>query len=244
MTKLRYSIIALAVLPITALAQTPATTTPVAAALTPGVDVWLDTDYYESLVKAQAFFNAVPGSYVTIIRVTTRNTLEVLYPASPGAQAAYVRNDQARTMVEFRTDAGTGLGVIYGIASDKPFDYSKVAEGGHWSSDRLAHPKGESVQEVAGYFFNEIVGETERQFAMAQAAFINGSAVYKVGDPGFPTVSSVIDAAGLACNWSGKDTEGRVCGEPPLKKNMKDPKEPTGVITGTLATPPPPQFEI
>ena len=240
MLSARFSILTLAAAAIPTLAvqaQAPATTPSLAVAQSPGVDVWLDTDFYESLVKAQAFFNAVPGSYVTVIRVSTRNTLEVLYPANPASQIPYARNDQARTTLEFRTDAGTGLGVIYAIASDKPFDYTKVSDGGRWSSDRLSHPKGNSVQEVAGYFFNEIVADAERRFAMAQAAFINGSAVYKVGDPGFPTVSAVIDAAGLACNWSGKDTEGRVCGEPPQRKNMKDPKEPTGVITGTVATP-------
>lgn len=203
------------------------------------MDVWLDTDFFEALVKAQAFFNAVPGSYVTVIRVSNKNTLEVLYPAKPADQKPYARTDEARTMLAFRTDAGTGLGVIYAIASDKPFDYSAVADGRKWSSDRLAHPKGASVQEIAGYFFNDIVGRTPRRFSLAQAAYINGAAFYKVGDPGFPTVSAVIDAAGLACNWSGADAEGRVCGQPVDRKNMKDPKQPTGVITGTVATPPP-----
>ena len=207
----------------------------------PGVDVWLDTDFFEALVKAQAFFNAVPGSYVTVIRVSNKNTLEVLYPATPADQKPYARTDEARTMLAFRTDAGTGLGVIYAIASDKPFDYSPVSDGKRWSSDRLTHPKGESVPEIAGYFFNDIVGSTVRRYSLAQAAYINGAAFYKVGDPGFPTVSAVIDAAGISCNWSGADSEGRVCGQPTDKRNA--PKQPTGVITGTVATPPP-QTEI
>ena len=208
----------------------------------PGVDVWLDTDFYEAMVKGQAFFNAVPGSYVTVVRVSNRNTLEVLYPSSPADQRPYTRNDEARTTLSFRTDAGTGLGVIYAISSDNPFDYSTVSDGRKWKSQRLMHPKGESVQEVAGYFFNEITASTPRRFAMAQAAYINGAAVYKVGDPGFPTVSSVIDAAGLACNWAGRDSEGHVCGDTTAKRPIKDLGKPTGAIYGTVATPPPPRL--
>lgn len=204
----------------------------------PGVDVWLDTDFFESVSKAQAFFNAVPGSYVTVVRVSNRHTLQVLYPASPADQKPYVRNAEARTVLPFRTDPGTGLGVIYAIASDKPFDYGTVSDGSSWRSERLGRPKGESVQEIAGYFFNEIVAGGERRFAMAQAAYINGAALYRVGDPGFPSVSAVIDAAGLACNWAGADSTGRVCGV--LGKNVYDPSPAKGIITGTLANPPPP----
>lgn len=207
----------------------------------PGVDVWLDTDFYESQVKAEAFFNAIPGSYVTVVRVSNRNALEVLYPTSPSDQLPYERNPEARTRLAFRTDPGTGLGVIFAIASDKPFDYSTVSDGRKWNASRLAHPKGESVQEVAGYFFNEIAGETRRRFSLAQAAYINGAAVFKVGDPGFPTVSSVLDATNIACNWAGRDTQGRVCGDTTAKRPMKDLGKPTGIITGTMANPPPPQ---
>lgn len=202
----------------------------------PGVDVWLDTDFFESLSKAQAFFNAVPGSYVTVVRVSNRNTLEVLYPRSPADQRPYVRTVEARTALPFRTDAGTGLGVIYAIASDKPFDYSTVADGSKWRSERLARPKGESVQEIAGYFFNEIIAGAERRFAMAQAAYINGAATYRVGDPGFPSVSAVIDAAGLTCAWNPAGTLERSC----ANARTDSTKQPKGVITGTLANPPPP----
>lgn len=206
----------------------------------PGVDVWLDTDFYEAMVKAQAFFNAVPGSYVTVVRVSNRNTLEVLYPLSPADQHPYVRNDEARTTLSFRTDAGTGLGMIYAISSDNPFDYSTVSDGRKWKSERLRHPKGVSGPEIAGYFFNDITGSALRRFSLAQAAYINGAAVYKVGAPGFPTVSAVIDAAGLTCNWAGRDTDGRVCGDTTAKRPIKDLGKPTGVIYGTMATPPPP----
>jgi hypothetical protein len=194
-----------------------------------GVDVWLDTDYFESASKAQAFFDAVPGTYVVIVRVTTVKTLEVLYPASPAVQAAYVRSAENRTKLSFRTDAVTGLGLLYAISADKPFDFAKVADGNKWISSRLSKPAGLTPAEIAGYFFNDILTAHDARFAMAQAAYINGAATYRVGDPGFPTVASVIDAAGLACYWSGRDTQGRVCGDtiaaparlapPPTKKD-------------------------
>lgn len=194
-----------------------------------GVDVWLDTDYFESASKAQAFFDAIPGSYVVVVRVTTTKTLEVLYPASPSAQTPYARNEENRTKLSFRTDPVVGLGLLYAISADKPFDFAKVADGNRWISARLAKPTGLTPAEIAGYFFNDILTAPGAHFAMAQAAYINGTATYRVGDPGFPTVASVIDAAGLACYWSGRDTQGRVCGDtlaaparlapPPTKKD-------------------------
>jgi hypothetical protein len=236
--------LAIAAMPVVAVRAQDSTAPMIAVAgdHAPGVDLWLDTDFFESLVKAQAFFNAVPGSYVTVIRVSTKSTIEVLYPSTPGDQKPYTRNDEARTLLNFRTDAGTGLGVLYAIASDKPFDYSRVSDGKHWNGDRLSHPNGKTVPEIAGYFFNDIVGPVNRRFSMAQAAYINGAAIYRVGDPGFPSVSAVIDAAGLACNWAGADSTGRVCGVP--GKNIYDPKPPKGVITGTMANPPPPTPQI
>jgi hypothetical protein len=194
-----------------------------------GVDVWLDTDFFEAASKAQAFFDAIPGTYVVIVRVTTAKTLEVLYPASPLSQTPYARTAENRTRLNFRTDPIVGLGLLYAISADKPFDFSKVADGNHWIASRLARPTGLTPAEIAGYFFNEILTAPGAHFAMAQAAYINGTATYRVGDPGFPTVASVIDAAGLACYWSGRDTQGRVCGDtlaaparlapPPTKKD-------------------------
>jgi hypothetical protein len=198
-----------------------------------GVDVWLDTDFFESASKAQAFFDAIPGTYVVVVRVTTVKTLEVLYPAAPTIQTPYVRNEENRTKLNFRTDPVVGLGLLYAISADKPFDFSNVADGNHWISARLTKPTGLTPAEIAGYFFNDILTAPGAHFAMAQAAYINGTATYRVGDPGFPTVASVIDAAGLACYWSGRDTQGRVCGDtlaapvrlapPPTKKDTAKP---------------------
>ena len=182
-----------------------------AADRTPGVDVWLENDFLDPFTDAKAYFNAAPGSYVTVVRVTPRNTLEVLYPANPGNQHPYVRSAEARTAIPFHTDGKEGLGLVYAISSDTPFDYSRVSSSAGWNGDRLSNPIGATIPEIAGYFFNEILPAARLRYTMAQAPYVNGGATFRLGDPGFPTVSSIIDAAGLACAWSGTDTQGRIC---------------------------------
>ncbi len=182
-----------------------------AADRAPGVDVWLDNDFLDPFTEANAYFNAVPGSYATVIRVTPRNTIEVLYPRIPSGQKPYVMTADARTKISFRTDGKEGLGLVYAISSDTPFDYSRVSSSAGWNSDRLSNPIGTTMPEIAGHFFNEILPASPLRYTMAQAPYVNGTATFRLGDPGFPTVSSVIDAAGLACAWSGTDTQGRIC---------------------------------
>jgi hypothetical protein len=175
-------------------ATSPAT---VAGAVTPAVDVWMDTDFYENRRAAEAFFNAAAGSYVVVVRVATNHTLEVLYPSSPASQAPYKPSAEARTRVAFTTDGAFGLGLIYAISSDRPFDFSKVSDGTNWNADRLKNPRGVEGDGLAGAFFED-VAVPGALVSVAQTAFVNGAVTYLVGAHGYATDMSSTNAAGVS----------------------------------------------
>src|SRR4051812_46142048 len=87
----------------------------------PGIDVWFDQSGYQTFDKATVYFNAEPGAYVVVIRVTPRGALEVLYPSAPSTQTPYVTNSEARTALRFRNDGIEGIGEISAMTSATPF---------------------------------------------------------------------------------------------------------------------------
>jgi hypothetical protein len=91
--------------------------------------------------RAHVSFRADRDAYVTVVRIDTDGRLSILYPASPYHQRR-VRGGatyQASGPRSFRVDDRVGLGYVFAIASDQPFDYSSLAYGRHWSYGRVRH---------------------------------------------------------------------------------------------------------
>ena len=148
-----------------------------------GIDVWFDQSSYQTFDKATVYFNAEPGSYVVVVRVTPRGNLEVLYPRSPDAQTPYRPSSEARTALPFRNDGIEGIGEISAMASATPFDFSKVSDGKKWNGKRLSHPRQGLGGSLAGGFFEDISGVAGSRYGLA-------SATYGVGRPGVNSIAA------------------------------------------------------
>jgi hypothetical protein len=172
----------------------------------PGIDLWFDRSTYETFDKATVFFNAEPGSYVVVLRVTPRGALEVLYPSSPSAQAPYRSNSEARTALTFRNDAIEGIGEISAMASATPFDFSKVANGAKWNGRRLSHPKEGIEGSLSSGFFADVLGPAGTRYGIASAIYgvgVSGEAALNVAGTGFgaggPTAQDALRSLYASC---------------------------------------------
>jgi hypothetical protein len=157
----------------------------------------MDRDFYETRRSAEAFFNAAAGTYVVVVRVATNHTLDVLYPVSPASQAPFQPSPDARTRLTFTTEGAFGLGLIYAISSDKPFDFSKVSDGSSWNAERLKKPRGVEAGQLAGAFFEDIA-VPGAAVSVAQTAFVNGAVTYLVGAQGYATDLSSTNDFGVS----------------------------------------------
>lgn len=115
----------------------------------PEIQVWIDRYTYNSGERIRAFFQTEPGSYVTVLRVTSRGDIKVLYPHTPKVQRAYTSNQLVNDEIPFAADAGMyvneprGVGFVFAIASYTPFNYKWVTGGGRWSTVQLASNRNE-----------------------------------------------------------------------------------------------------
>jgi hypothetical protein len=106
----------------------------------PPVGVWIDGYSFSYGERLRAYFQTEPGAYVTVVRVTTRGDLKVLYPHTPTVQRAFTSDLLVDDEVPYATDAAfylnepSGVGFVFAIASYTPFDYRAVTSGGRWST--------------------------------------------------------------------------------------------------------------
>ena len=106
----------------------------------PPVNVWIDGYSFFYGERLRAYFQTEPGAYVTVVRVTTRGDLKVLYPHTPTVQRAFTSDLLVDDEVPYATDAAfylnepSGVGFVFAIASYTPFDYRAVTSGGRWST--------------------------------------------------------------------------------------------------------------
>jgi hypothetical protein len=108
--------------------------------------------------------DAEPGSYVVVARVTNRLLVQILYPKSPLDQKPYSGSPGERT-IRFQPGVSESGGV-YAVASDRPFDFSRVVNGTHWPAAIRSYqdlmgvvvvPRyAQKVDVVAGLFLDDI----------------------------------------------------------------------------------------
>jgi hypothetical protein len=124
----------------------------------PPVGVWIDRYSFSYGERLRAYFQTDPGAYVTVLRVTTRGDLKVLYPHTPTIQQAFTSDLLVDDEVPYATDAAfylnepSGVGFVFAIASYTPFDYRSVTSGGRWSTLQLTGSRYEDPSMVVNSF--------------------------------------------------------------------------------------------
>jgi hypothetical protein len=109
-----------------------------AAPVPPGIRLWTShSDTYHRGEAVRIYFRTEHDAYVTIFRVDTDGRLRVLFPREPsdpnlahGGETYDVESVDDRDA--FYVDDYPGVGYVFGVASQDPFDYGQLAENEHW----------------------------------------------------------------------------------------------------------------
>ncbi len=129
----------------------------------PGVRIWTDHgEVYRHAERFQVFFRTEHDAYVTVLRVDTDGRVHVLFPLNPG-DPNLARGGETYTVPgvddrdAFVVDDAPGVGYVYAVASDDPFNYDAFASDGRWDLEttasmvegRIHGDPNASLQEVA-----------------------------------------------------------------------------------------------
>ncbi len=109
-----------------------------AAPVPPGIRLWTShSDTYHRGEAVRIYFRTERDAYVTIFRVDTDGRLRVLFPREPsdpnlahGGETYDVEGVDDRDA--FYVDDYPGVGYVFGVASQDPFDYGQLADDEHW----------------------------------------------------------------------------------------------------------------
>jgi hypothetical protein len=109
------------------------------AAEPPGIRIWTaHSDTYRRGERVRVFFRTEADAYVTIFRVDTDGRLRVLFPHEPwdanlahGGETYTVPGVDDRDA--FYVDDYPGVGYVFAVASQGPFDYDALTAADHWS---------------------------------------------------------------------------------------------------------------
>jgi len=124
----------------------------------PDVQVWIDRYSYSYGERMRAFFEADDGAYVTVLRVTSRGEVKVLYPHVPTIQRPFSSDQLVNDEIPYATDNGmylnepSGVGFVFAIASYTPFNYRAFSSGGRWSTLQLASNRYEDPFTIVNRF--------------------------------------------------------------------------------------------
>ncbi|HVO36070.1 MAG TPA: DUF4384 domain-containing protein, partial [Gemmatimonadales bacterium] len=114
---------------------------PRAAPVPPGIRLWTSHgDTYHRGEAVRIYFRTERDAYVTIFRVDTDGRLRVLFPREPtdpnlahGGETYDVEGVNDRDA--FYVDDYPGVGYVFGVASQDPFDYDPMTANEHWDFD-------------------------------------------------------------------------------------------------------------
>jgi len=130
--------LALLALPLLAAGPASAANPGPAAPVPPGIRLWTSHgDTYHRGEAVRIYFRTERDAYVTIFRVDTDGRLRILFPRDPGdpnlahgGQTYDVEGVNDRDA--FYVDDYPGVGYVFGVASQDPFDYDALAGNDHW----------------------------------------------------------------------------------------------------------------
>ncbi|HUQ18611.1 MAG TPA: DUF4384 domain-containing protein [Gemmatimonadaceae bacterium] len=106
----------------------------------PDVSVWIDRFTYRPGQRIRTFFQSDEGAFVTVVRVSTSGDVSVLYPRRPSLQQAYRIDALADDEVPYASDLPffvnepEGVGFVFAIASNYPFDYRSISNRDRWNT--------------------------------------------------------------------------------------------------------------
>jgi hypothetical protein len=105
----------------------------------PGVRLWTNHgEVYRHAERVQVFFRTERDAYVTVLRVDTDGRVRVLFPLQPG-DPNRARGGETYTVPgvddrdAFVVDDAPGVGYVFAVASQDPFDYDAFSASDHWS---------------------------------------------------------------------------------------------------------------
>lgn len=94
---------------------------------------------------AQLGYESPRGGYLTILRATTDGDLSVVYPSVPNNRST----GRERGAIQMRADAAPGVGYLFWITSQTPFDFrSYSGRNGRWSPTRFGSRGGDPFEQV------------------------------------------------------------------------------------------------
>jgi len=110
----------------------------------PGVRIWTNHgEVYQHAERAQVFFRTEHDAYVTVLRVDTDGRVRVLFPREPG-DPNLARGGETYTVPgiddrnAFIVDDAPGVGYVFAVASQDPFDYDAFTASDQWSFQAVA----------------------------------------------------------------------------------------------------------
>ncbi len=110
----------------------------------PGVRIWTNHgEVYQHAERVQVFFRTERDAYVTVLRVDTDGRVRVLFPHEPG-DPNLARGGETYTVPgvddrdAFVVDDAPGVGYVFAVASQDPFDYDAFTANDQWSFQAVA----------------------------------------------------------------------------------------------------------
>ncbi len=104
----------------------------------PRVSLWLNRDdVYSRGDRARVYFRSDRDAYVTVVRIDTDGRVRILFPIDPW-EDNFARGGRTFEVLgrdrdeAFRVDDYPGVGYVFAIASDDPFNYDDLIRGDHW----------------------------------------------------------------------------------------------------------------
>jgi hypothetical protein len=102
------------------------------------VAVWTSHDApYRRGESARVYLRVNEASYVTVFRVDTDGRIRVLFPSEPWGNS-HLREQRELELTGrrrgdgFRVDDDPGVGYLFAIAADRPFDFRAITRGDAW----------------------------------------------------------------------------------------------------------------
>jgi len=104
----------------------------------PRVSLWLNRDdVYSRGDQARVYFRSDDDAYVSVIRIDTDGRVRILFPIDPwednwargGRTFEVLGRDRDEA---FQVDDYPGVGYVFAIASQDPFNYDDIIRGDHW----------------------------------------------------------------------------------------------------------------
>lgn len=137
-------------------------------------DVWIESGPVLGRGEATRLGVAAPrSSYVTVLRVDTDGDMNVIYPAIPNTRSRVSQSGQ--TILPFRSDAAPGVGYVFSIAADAPFDYRAYRDRyGRWAMGGMGRVGGVDPFELVDRFARRTTG---------RSGYSVGYTTYRVGTP-------------------------------------------------------------